>query len=401
MGNAKKRRPWSYSTGEHGRNRVRAFDRGEKGIYLEYRAPDDRTGESKRVRIALKHSDRERAKAQADEVALRFRQEEKRRPVELTLKTLFDMYEREVSSQKGESKQKHDARCAEMFLRFFGATRRPETLSRRDWDRFIADRRKGVVAPKGVSARKEGTEPRTVRERVIAYDLKYLIAVLNWATLAGDGHGGVLLDRNPLKGLQLPREESPRRPVLTTEQYQQLLKAAPEVSPLLVLALVVAHETGHRIGAIRTLQWSDIDFDKGAIRWRAENDKIGFEHTQLVSAECLSALRDARRALPAIGDAWVFPAPGNAARPISRHLARDWWERAARVAELPEGQRLGWHSLRRQYATEMKHVPLKDLCYMGGWKNPQTLLTSYQQPDEATQRRALSERKELHASGLF
>ena len=36
---------------------------------------------------------------------------------------------------------------------------------------------------------------------VTAYDLKFLLAVLNWATVAGDGEGGVLLERNPLKGL--------------------------------------------------------------------------------------------------------------------------------------------------------------------------------------------------------
>ena len=44
------------------------------------------------------------------------------------------------------------------------------------------------------------------------------------------------------------------------------------------VALIVAHETGHRIGAIRQLQWSDIDFIGGNIRWRAEHEKTGYEH---------------------------------------------------------------------------------------------------------------------------
>jgi hypothetical protein len=30
----------------------------------------------------------------------------------------------------------------------------------------------------------------------------------------------------------------------------------------------------------------------------------------------------------AIGDAWVFPAPDDRSRSCSRHLMRDWWERA-------------------------------------------------------------------------
>ena len=46
---------------------------------------------------------------------------------------------------------------------------------------------------------------------------------------------------------------------------------------------------------------------------------------------------------------------------------------------------------------EMKETPLKDLCYMGGWKSPQTVLTRYQQPDTETQREALAKRKRYRA----
>lgn len=60
----------------------------------------------------------------------------------------------------------------------------------------------------------------------------------------------------------------------------------------------------------------------------------------------------------------------------------------------------GYHSLRRQFATELKDAPLKDLAYLGGWKDPKTLLTCYQQADEGTQRRALESRRRLKAGGL-
>ena len=39
------------------------------------------------------------------------------------------------------------------------------------------------------------------------------------------------------------------------------------------VALVLAHETGHRIGAIRNLRWADIDFEGREVRWRAEHEK--------------------------------------------------------------------------------------------------------------------------------
>jgi len=87
--------------------------------------------------------------------------------------------------------------------------------------------------------------------------------------------------------------------------------------------LVVAHETGHRIAAIRLLRWSDVDFEAQTIRWRAANDKIGFEHQTPATPTALWALQRWRQEHPSIGDAWIFPAPGEGSEPCSRHLFRD------------------------------------------------------------------------------
>jgi hypothetical protein len=54
--------------------------------------------------------------------------------------------------------------------------------------------------------------------------------------------------------------------------------------------------------------------------------------------------------------------------------------------------------VRRKFATELKDLPLKDLCYLGGWKDPKTLLTCYQQPDEEGMRRALLARRPFGVS---
>ncbi len=109
-------------------------------------------------------------------------------------------------------------------------------------------------------------------------------------------------------------------------------------------------------------------------------------------------LERARRTRPSIGDTWIFPAPGNPSEPCSRHLVSDWWERSEALANLPRVPGRGWHSVRRKFATEMKHTPLKDLCYLGGWKDPQTVLKCYQRPDEATMREALARRRPIKAS---
>ena len=93
----------------------------------------------------------------------------------------------------------------------------------------------------------------------------------------------------------------------------------------------------------------------------------------------------------------LFPAPSNPAKPISRHLVRNWWQRGQALAKLPTELGRGWHSLRRQFPTEMKSAPLKDLCALGGWKSPQTLLMCYQRADSATMQQALAARRRLEA----
>ncbi len=55
--------------------------------------------------------------------------------------------------------------------------------------------------------------------------------------------------------------------------------------------------------------------------------------------------------------------------------------------------RTGFHALRRKFATELKDVPLPDLCALGGWKDAKTILTCYQAPDRDTMRSALTARR--------
>ena len=125
--------------------------------------------------------------------------------------------------------------------------------------------------------------------RTIEYDLTFLMAVLNWAARSKDERGRPLLDRNPLKGLRKPKEKNPPRVVLTEEEYQALLKVSGEVDWRFHVALVLAHETGHRIGSIRKLRWFDIDFEGEAVRWRARHEKTGYEHRTPVTEKALAA----------------------------------------------------------------------------------------------------------------
>jgi integrase len=304
----------------------------------------------------------------------------------------FDIYVKEVTPTKGLSAQKHDKRATQLFLQAVGPNREPGTLSRRDWDRFIAARRSGELKP-GKSWIK------SARDRTVAQNLKTVIAVFNWATTSRDERGELLLERNPFRGFPLPVEANPARKTFTRKQYDDLAKGATAIDSTFALAVSVAYHTGHRIGAIRHLRWSDIDLTRGEIHWRAKHDKIGRQHVTPISKALGIVLERAQKARKAIGDGWLFPSPADLQRPCSRNIMRDWMERALIPLGIKRGDRYGWHSLRRQFATELKHVPLPDLCALGGWTDPQTILKCYARPDVETMRTALENRARRVASG--
>ena len=203
-----------YATGEKGRNRVCVFPDPKTGNYqIEWRE------NGRRLTRSLKHRDWTKARQQADEFAANYvrpepQQHRSSEPEPLTLEGLFDIYGCEVTPTKGERSQQHDKAALEMFLEFLGRDRDPATLSKRDWDRFIQDRRSGKVGPSG----------RPAGDRTVERDLRFLFATLNWAAQSRDERGQLLLERNPLKGLKPPTEKNPTRVVLTEQEYQALLE---------------------------------------------------------------------------------------------------------------------------------------------------------------------------------
>ena len=147
------------------------------------------------------------------------------------------------------------------------------------------------------------------------FDLRFLIAVLNWASKSRDENGRLLLDSNPLRGLKTPKEKNPTRVVLSDEEYGALLGVSRRVDWRFHVALVLAHETGHRIGAIRQLRWADIDFEARTIVWRAEHEKTGYEHVTPMTDEAVVALEEAvQRKYPDSGHSPVLPAPRDTSR---------------------------------------------------------------------------------------
>lgn len=154
------------------------------------------------------------------------------------------------------------------------------------------------------------------------------------------------------------------------------------------------------MGAVLAPRWSDLDLDAARVRWRADNDKLRSAHETPLSAEAVRWLKQSRRERAHLGDGWVFPAPGRPEQTVTRHRVRTWWNRLETLAGITPEPGRGWHSLRRKFATELKHTPLRDLAQLGGWKSAQTILKCYQRAEDATLRNALATRATLTAAGL-
>jgi integrase len=156
------------------------------------------------------------------------------------------------------------------------------------------------------------------------------------------------------------------------------------------LASVLAEATGRRLGSIRQLRWDDADFEKATIRWRAEADNKGRESTIPVTARFVEELRDFRRQLYAVGG-WIFAGERAPEQPMDRHLFNKWLSVAEHAAGVPKLEGGLWHPYRRKWATERKHLSLKDVAAAGGWRDVETLLTCYHQPDQDTLLAVMSE----------
>ncbi len=94
---------------------------------------------------------------------------------------------------------------------------------------------------------------------------------------------------------------------------------------------------------------------------------------------------------PGIGKPYLFPAPGDLTKPVSRHLAAKWLQEAEKLAGLKKLDGSLWHAYRRKWATERKHLPDADVAAAGGWTNSNTLRQVYQQADQETMLRVVLE----------
>lgn len=96
--------------------------------------------------------------------------------------------------------------------------------------------------------------------RTAAYDLQVIRHALNVAR----AEWGVTIPNNPVEAICLPRPPKPRERRLKPCEYELLLfDAENSRSQFLKPLIIIAVETGMRLGELLSLTWSDVDIDSG------------------------------------------------------------------------------------------------------------------------------------------
>jgi integrase len=225
-------------------------------------------------------------------------------------------------------------------------------------------------------------------------------AVFAWSMNFRDDHGKLLLKENPMRGLPVPQEKNPNRPVATTDRveavrsvYHSVLQRVEWngrrefVESFLPEVFDICVETGRRIGAICCLHTRDLKLEPtetepfGSILWPASSDKMGKEWGAPLNPKARAAVESALRKRQAIGAGFLFPAAKDKSRPVRIDQASTWLRQAEELAGLDHLEGTAFHAYRRMWATCRKGLSDIDVAEAGGWASLAALKASYERPD--------------------
>ncbi|MFC1531126.1 tyrosine-type recombinase/integrase [Gemmatimonadota bacterium] len=410
----RKGRRWSYTAGAYP-HQVRVYERTRGGLlYVAVWDPGANGGKGGERKRSLGHSDRERATAFADEQTVKLRAGlDRLRGDRPSVQHVFRLYRLHRTPDKGASAQAEDDRQLELWRRYLGADYDLSKLSRREWDAFKRQRSTGAIGSRGESV-PNPKERRKVGNRSVQKDLVFLRAVCHWGLDFRDDAGRFLLERDPTRGLDVPREKNPKRPVATHDRVDAIRKVYRrptmrseragkryQVESYLPEIFEVVVGTGRRITAVCSLRSESVDLVPteeapwGAIVWPADTDKMGKEWRCPVSQRVADALRAAMLKRGAAGPGWLFPRPGDPSKPTRYEEASAWLREAEGEARLTSQEGSLWHAYRRLWACSRKDLPDVDVAQAGGWSSLEALKMAYQRPDAATMLRVVTHETEL------
>jgi integrase len=312
---------------------------------------------------------------------------------EVTIAELCSIFRREVAPGLSGKYRSERLRELELWTRFLGPNFPVSRIGIREWNTFVRVRTSGEIDARGVRIPTEVRRP--AGPRTVAKSLKALRQLCRFAESYRRRNGSFLLQADPTRGLALPVESNPKRPVSDDERFERLLAVADSVTTrqgghsvpsYLKDLIILAGETGRRIGSIVALRHSDWLPERGTygtLNWRADADKLRKDWFAPVTPLTRATMEEIAGKRPSVGNAWLFPAPKSDGH-VRVDVASRWLLKAEKLADLEHEPGGGWHAFRRMWATKRKHLPLQDVAAVGGWKDGNTLQKVYQHPDPET-----------------
>lgn len=404
----RKAKLWNLTVGGYGHT-VTAVERKSGGTLSLYWWD---TSRRKRCWRALGHRDRDLAEKQARELSgeLLSASFVVRAP-KVTVVELLSRYEVVVVQFKKKEHAADDRRRIEIWQHFLG-NREARTIDFPTIDKFVRERKAGAIAVPGLT---RFNKPRKLSKHpsatTVGADIVFLQSVFNWALKVILPDGSRLLNENPIRGYERPKNKNPKQPLATYDRFLKVRGKADEADPQRLFGsfLDLIEGLGWRVSAICQLQRTDVDratdddAPYGRIRKRGDTDKEGVDAWLPLTKSTREAVDRVLERNPVIGDLFLFPArktrrvdrPG----PWTRFYARDLLARAEKLAKLTPIEGGDFHPYRRKWSTERKNLPTADVAHAGGWRDLRSLERSYQKSDPATVLRVMSEPTKVRDRG--
>ena len=243
------------------------------------------------------------------------------------------LQQREVQNMKSYGRYKDDHRNLVRLL--------PNLLLRDLRLHHLNEYRDSRLYEPSKSGRSERTAPATV-----AHELSYFRSVLNYALRHE------FISEMPVQAWPKIKVDNKRDRILTASEWAKLER---NLSKHIKEMAQIAYYTGMRQGEILQIEWSQVDFEKGFIRLRADQTKSKTARAVFLCAEAIEVLKRIPKDLRCKQRVFV----STVGRPYTRFtgsLQRDW-----KKGLVESGiEDFAFHDLRHCYVSRMRLAGIPD-----------------------------------------
>lgn len=392
-GSPRERRPWPYSVGVRGINRVRVYTREDAPEVIQIEWWDDRGRIQRSLSgiLGQRISDRTLARDIAERVSaaqLKKRQQAARAMVfghqGITLQDLLDQLHEGRGPEWSRAHDRDQRRYKDFWLDHLGSETfvHPSTINGPTVRQIVR-----------TEAGKNKWKPRTQ----VAY-LRYLKDALNF----GKEQLKVLDDRHLLTDLEMPALQKVKGLAYSPEETARLLAEARKIDLRAYVVGEAYYQAGRRLTATRTLEAKAVRFavmptpdgpvPAAILSYPEETDKVGASGEVVLVGDVVGALKELL-ATPAVKRTGLLMPEGELAQgsatvgkvkkqrrgPIRSERIEALWRDIEEAAGIPRVKYRGPHGLKRRFASSSRG---HSAATVQSGTTRQTLERTYDQDDE-------------------